>query len=174
MAHTDGAHSLRSGFVTEVRPTERPDEGGDGDDGTSERADLSAVFSNRFSANQCCSGSSQGIHGRRHVVNDSDVALLVTASALFPGTPADESALLTQLIQLSRDDALCIWTKLNAVSAPVSRQSVPRFLCATPHVISPIPRDVSGLSDGRMLREASCEDVTLSKRLRWNHTSVFV
>jgi len=48
-------------------------------------------------------------------VNDSDVALLVTASALFPGTPADESALLTQLTQLSRDDALCICAKLNAI-----------------------------------------------------------
>jgi len=48
-------------------------------------------------------------------MNDSDVALLVTASALFPGTPADESALLTQLTQLSRDDALCICAKLNAI-----------------------------------------------------------
>lgn len=48
-------------------------------------------------------------------MSDSDVAVLVTASAVFPGTAADESALLTQLTQLSRDDALCICAKLNAI-----------------------------------------------------------
>ena len=45
-------------------------------------------------------------------MSNSDVAVLVTASVVFPGTAADESALLTQL---SRDDALCICAKLNAI-----------------------------------------------------------
>ena len=49
------------------------------------------------------------------MINGLDIATLVTADAVFPGTPADETALHEALAQLSRDDALFTCARLNAI-----------------------------------------------------------